>query len=108
MPVTKASFSRIDLRLPMTSCSHYVLRETTRSLRGLALREKFTLVMGIDRSSVTKEPRKVTGRYPLLMRHIRNRHKTTIVTITSHRSREMAVSLGPQGTFVTGTKYSPL
>jgi hypothetical protein len=30
------------------------------------------------------------------------------VTTTSHRSREMAVSLGPQGTFVTGTKAKPV
>jgi hypothetical protein len=35
---------------------------------------------------------------------IRNRHQTTTVITTSHRSREMAVSLGPQGTFVTGMK----
>jgi hypothetical protein len=30
------------------------------------------------------------------------------VTTTSHRSREMAVSLGPQGTLVTGMKAEPV
>jgi hypothetical protein len=39
---------------------------------------------------------------------IRNGHQTTIVTTTSLRSREMAVSLGPHGTLVTGMKQSPL
>jgi hypothetical protein len=80
----------------------------------LALREKLALVTGVDclgngrcaryRSSVTNKPRKVTGRCPLLITHIRNRHKITIVTTTSHRSREMVVSLAPQRTLVTGTK----
>jgi hypothetical protein len=35
---------------------------------------------------------------------IRNRHQTITVTTSSHRSCEMAVSLGPQGTLVTGMK----
>jgi hypothetical protein len=35
---------------------------------------------------------------------IRNGHQTTTVTTTSHRSREMTVSLGPHGTLVTGMK----
>jgi hypothetical protein len=30
------------------------------------------------------------------------------ITTTSHRSREMAVSLGPQGTLVTGMKTEPV
>jgi hypothetical protein len=30
------------------------------------------------------------------------------ITTTNHRSREMAISLGPQGTFVTGTKAKPV
>jgi hypothetical protein len=30
------------------------------------------------------------------------------VTTTSHRSREMVVSLGPQGTLVTGMKIEPV
>jgi hypothetical protein len=30
------------------------------------------------------------------------------VTTTSHRSHEMAVSLGPQGTLVTGMKTKPV
>jgi hypothetical protein len=37
---------------------------------------------------------------------IRNGHQTTIVTTTSHRSCEMTISLGPQGTLVTGMKTS--
>jgi hypothetical protein len=71
----------------------------------MTLREKLTLVTGIDRlgngqsaryrSSVTNEPRKVTGRCLLLITHIRNEHKTTTVTTTNHQSREMTVSLGP-------------
>jgi hypothetical protein len=36
---------------------------------------------------------------------IRNGHQTTSVTTTSHRSREMAASLGPQGTLVMGMKH---
>jgi hypothetical protein len=32
---------------------------------------------------------------PLLITHIRNGHQTMAVTTTSHRSREMVVSLGP-------------
>jgi hypothetical protein len=51
------------------------------------------------RSSITNEPRQVTGRCPLLITHIRNGHQTTTVTTTSHRSREMAVSLGPTENF---------
>jgi hypothetical protein len=35
-------------------------------------------------------------------------HQTTTVTTTSHRSREMSVSLGPQGTLVTVTKTEPV
>jgi hypothetical protein len=35
---------------------------------------------------------------------IHNGHQTTTVTTTSHRSREMTVSLGPPGTLVTCTK----
>jgi hypothetical protein len=31
-----------------------------------------------------------------------------IATTTSHQSREMAVSLGPQGTLVTGMKTEPV
>jgi hypothetical protein len=30
------------------------------------------------------------------------------VTTTSHRSREMTIFLGPQGTFVMGTKAKPI
>jgi hypothetical protein len=48
------------------------------------------------------------GRCPLLITHIHNGHQTTTVTTTSHRSREMAVSLGPQRTLVTGTKTEPV
>jgi hypothetical protein len=48
------------------------------------------------------------GRCPLLIRHIRNGHETTTVTTSSHRLREMAVSLGTKGTFVTGTKAKPV
>jgi hypothetical protein len=55
-----------------------------------------------------KSPRKVTGRCLLLITHIRNGHKTTTVITTSHRSREMAVSLAPQRTLVTGTKTKPV
>jgi hypothetical protein len=36
----------------------------------------------------TNKPRKVTGRCPLLIRHICNGYYTTTVTTTSHRSRE--------------------
>jgi hypothetical protein len=39
---------------------------------------------------------------------IHNRHQTTTVTTTSHRSRELAISLGPQGTLVTGMKTEPV
>jgi hypothetical protein len=39
---------------------------------------------------------------------IRNEHQTTTVTTTSHRSREMAIFLGPQGTLVTGMKTEPV
>jgi hypothetical protein len=39
---------------------------------------------------------------------IRNRHQTTTVTTTSHRSRELAISLGPQGTLLTGMKTEPV
>jgi hypothetical protein len=39
---------------------------------------------------------------------IRNGHQTITVTTTSHRSREMTVSLGPQGTLVTGMKTDPV
>jgi hypothetical protein len=35
-------------------------------------------------------------------------HQTTTVTTTSHWSREMPVSLGPQETFVTDTKTEPI
>jgi hypothetical protein len=56
------------------------------------------------RSSVTNEARKVTGRCSLQITHIRNGHQTTIVAITSHLLREMAISLGPQKTLVTDTK----
>jgi hypothetical protein len=37
-----------------------------------------------------------------------NGHHAMVVTTTSHRSREMAVSLGPQGTLVTGMKTEPV
>jgi hypothetical protein len=37
-----------------------------------------------------------------------NRHQTTTVTTTNHRSREMDISLGPQGTLVTGMKIEPV
>jgi hypothetical protein len=40
----------------------------------------------------------------LLITHIRNEHEITAVITTNHRSREMAISLGPQRTLVTGTK----
>jgi hypothetical protein len=71
---------------------------------------RWPLVMGKThyRSSVTNESRKVTDRCPLLITHIRNGHQTTTVTTTSHRSREMAVSLGPQRTLVSGTKTEPV
>jgi hypothetical protein len=39
---------------------------------------------------------------------IRNGYETTTVTTTSHRSREMAVSLGPHGTLITGMKIEPV
>jgi hypothetical protein len=39
---------------------------------------------------------------------ISNRHQVTTVTTTSHQSREMAVSLGPQGTLVMGTNTEPV
>jgi hypothetical protein len=39
---------------------------------------------------------------------IRNGHQITTVTTTSHRSREMAVSLGPRRTLVTGIKIEPV
>jgi hypothetical protein len=39
---------------------------------------------------------------------INNRHQTTTVTTTSHRPREMVVSLGTQGTLVTSTKTEPV
>jgi hypothetical protein len=35
---------------------------------------------------------------------IRNGHQTTTVTTSTHQSCEMVVSLGPQGTLVTGMK----
>jgi hypothetical protein len=54
------------------------------------------------RSNITNEWRKVMGWCPLLITHIRNGNQTTTVTITSHRSREMVVSLGPQGSLVMG------
>jgi hypothetical protein len=37
-----------------------------------------------------------------------NGHQTTTVTTTSHRSREMTVSLGPQRTLVTGMTTEPV
>jgi hypothetical protein len=77
-----------------------------------SLREKLTIVMGkapvTDQVLQLNEPRKVTGRCPLLITHIRNGYKTTNVTTTNHRSREMAVSLGQQRTLVTGTKTKPV
>jgi hypothetical protein len=39
---------------------------------------------------------------------IRNENQTTTVTTTSHQSREMVVSLGPQGTLVTSMKTKPV
>jgi hypothetical protein len=39
---------------------------------------------------------------------IRNGHQTTTVTTTSHRSREVTVSLCSQGTLVTGMKTEPV
>jgi hypothetical protein len=39
---------------------------------------------------------------------IHNGHQTTTGTTTSHRSREMAISLGPRGTLVTGMKTEPV
>jgi hypothetical protein len=39
---------------------------------------------------------------------ISNGHQTTTVTTTSHRSRDMAISLGPQGTLVMDTKTEPV
>jgi hypothetical protein len=39
---------------------------------------------------------------------IRNGHQITIVTTTSHRSREMVVSLGSLGTLVRGMKTEPV
>jgi hypothetical protein len=39
---------------------------------------------------------------------IRNGHQTTTVTATSHQSREMAVSLGPHGTLLTGMQTKPV
>jgi hypothetical protein len=50
-------------------------------------------------SSVTNKPRKVTGRCPLLITHIRNAHQTTIVTTTSHRSCENDCLFGTTGNF---------
>jgi hypothetical protein len=52
--------------------------------------------------SVTNKPRKVTGRCPLLITHIRNGHKITTVTTTSHRSRENDCFSGPTGNFGNG------
>jgi hypothetical protein len=42
------------------------------------------------------------------MYRIRKGHQTTIVTTTSHRSCEMAVFLGPQGTLVTSMNTEPV
>jgi hypothetical protein len=39
------------------------------------------------------------GRCPLLITHIRNGHKTTTFTTTSHRSRENDCFSGPTGNF---------
>jgi hypothetical protein len=39
------------------------------------------------------------GRCPLLITHIRSGHQTTIVTTTSHRSRENDCFSGPTGNF---------
>jgi hypothetical protein len=39
---------------------------------------------------------------------IRNRHQTTTVTTTSHRSCEMTITLGPQGTLATSMKIEPV
>jgi hypothetical protein len=39
---------------------------------------------------------------------IRDGHQTTTVTTTSHQSCEMACSLVPQGTLVTGMKTEPI
>jgi hypothetical protein len=49
-------------------------------------------------------PRTTRGAHPLLITNIHNGHQTTTITTTSHRSREMAVSLSPQETLVTVTK----
>jgi hypothetical protein len=77
--------------------------------RRVPLREKLALVTGVIafgngqcaryRSSVTNKPRKVTGRCPLLLKHIRNRHQTTTVTTTSHQSRENDYFSGPTWNF---------
>jgi hypothetical protein len=40
----------------------------------------------------------------LSISRICNRYQTTTVTSTSHQSHVMAISLGPQGTLVTGMK----
>jgi hypothetical protein len=40
----------------------------------------------------------------LSITRIRNGHQTTTVTTISHRHMKMTISLGPQGTLVTGTK----
>jgi hypothetical protein len=50
-------------------------------------------------SQMSKE--KVTGKCPLLITCICNEHQTTPVTTISDWSREMTISLGPQGTLVT-------
>jgi hypothetical protein len=60
------------------------------------------------RSNITNEWRKVTCWCPLLITHICNGNQTMTVTITSHQSCEMVVSLGPQGTLVTGTNTDPV
>jgi hypothetical protein len=52
--------------------------------------------------------RKVTDWCPLLITRIRNGHQITTITTTSHRSREMAVSLVPQRTLVTGINTEPV
>jgi hypothetical protein len=50
------------------------------------------------------ELRRVYFHARLITYRIRNGHQTTTITTTSHWSREMSVSLGPQGTLVTGMK----
>jgi S-adenosylmethionine:tRNA-ribosyltransferase-isomerase (queuine synthetase) len=112
---------RCPLLITQIRNGHQITTITTTSHRScemaVSLSPQGTLVMGTHYSSsildthvvylrlLQNETRLFHAR--LNTSRIHSGHQTTIVTITSHQSREMAVSLGPHRTLVTGMKTEP-